>query len=182
VTLSELTNLASIVSSFATAGVAAAALYWFLFTRSFKRRIEFDVDLHIFDLGPDQDYVAELILTLNNRGQREHRLYNLWCEVRQTSLLTGGAETKSYLKVTNLVPEKLQYFFIAAGVKQTFPIPFRIDRKEKIVRANGMFTYKTKRMNIDKLDRLAFEKLDRNRYTAHTVSKLFKVKHSGLHD
>src|SRR5258705_8601718 len=88
-TLTDAKDIASIVSSVATVAGGVAALYWFVFTRSFKRRIEFDADLKIFDLGEDNDYVAEVILTVNNRGQREHRLYNLWCEVRQSRVVAG---------------------------------------------------------------------------------------------
>jgi hypothetical protein len=186
VTLSEVKDFANIASSVATAGVAVAALCWFLFTRSFTQRIEFDADLRIFDLGPGQDYGAELILTLDNRGQREHRLYNLWCEVRQTHLVTGDLETKSYLEAKNIVPQKLKYFFIPAGVKQTFQVPFSIDRKEKLVRVTALFTYKKKRIDkrigidIQHLDRPTLEKLDQKGYTPHFVSKLFEVKSSLL--
>jgi hypothetical protein len=115
-TLAQAKDISSICASIATAAGAAVALYWFLFTRSFKRRIEFDVKLNIFDVGPDCDYVAELVILVNNKGQREHRLYNLWCEVRQSRVVQGGQKVGSYLPVINIVPKKLDYFFVQAGV------------------------------------------------------------------
>jgi hypothetical protein len=153
----------------------------FLYTRSFKRRIQFDADLHIFDLGPPHDYVAELVLTVENRGQREHRLYNLWCEVRQSRTLASADGIKSFLPVTNLVPEAMTYFFILAGVKQEFPTTFTIPRQEKLVRVMAMFTYELKRLHLEKLDHLTFEALDQINVTTHSVSKLFAVKSTCEH-
>jgi len=48
--LADIKDIFSIVGSIATDAGAVAALYWLLFTRSFKRRIEFDADLKIFDV------------------------------------------------------------------------------------------------------------------------------------
>jgi hypothetical protein len=151
-------------------------LIWFLYTRSFKRRVEFDVNLNIFDVGPDRDYVAEVVLTVENLGQREHRLYNLWCEVRQTRALNSEGKIASYLAVKNLVPKEITYFFIPAGVKQSFPKTFTIPRHEKLVRVIAIFTYEAKRLELQHLNHLSFEELDRIGFTTHSVSKLFEVK------
>jgi hypothetical protein len=177
-TLNDAKDIAAIVSSVTTVAAGAAALYWFLFTRRFKRRIEFAADLKIFDLGEENDYVAEIILTVSNKGQREHRLYNLWCEVRQSRVLGESRDIKSYLPLTNFVPEKLQYFFIPSDVVQTFPKSFTIPRTEKIVRVIAMFTYEKERLDLQRLDHLTFEALDKINLTTHSVSKLFEVKPS----
>ncbi len=177
-TLNDAKDIAAIVSSVATVAAGAAAFYWFLFTRSFKRRIEFDADLKIFDLGEENDYVAEIVLTVSNKGQREHRLYNLWCEVRQSRVLGESRGIKSYLPLTNFVPEKFEYFFIPSDVVQTFPKSFTIPRGEKLVRVIAMFTYEKKRLDLQRLDHLTFEALDEINLTTHSVSKLFEVKPS----
>ena len=171
-----LKDIFSIASSIATIGGFAGALYWFVFTRSFKRRIQFDCDLKLFDVGADQDYLAELVLIVENKGQRKHRLYNLWCEVRQPRLLSGAEIATSYLEMTNLVPERLSYFFIPAGIRQTFPKTFRISMNEKIVRVIAMFTYEPKRLDLTSLRHLTLESLDSLGFTTHSVAKLFEVK------
>jgi hypothetical protein len=175
-TLNEVKDIFSIAASIATFGGFAAALYWFLFTRSFKRRIEFTCSLTIFDVGSDQDYLAELVLIVENKGQREHRLYNLWCEVRQPRALRGTADTIAYLRATNLVPEALTFFFIPAGIKQTFPKTFRIPRGEKVVRVVAMFTYEPKRLDLSSLSHLTLESFDSLGFTTHSVAKLFEVR------
>jgi hypothetical protein len=142
--------------------------------------IEFDASLKIFDVGPDHDYIAEVVLTVNNEGQREHRLYNLWCEVRQTQALKESAKVDAYLPITNLVPKKIEYFFIQAGVSQAFPKTFTVPRSEKLVRVIAMFTYGRKRLALEHLDHLTFEALDNIGDTPHSVSKLFEVKPSNL--
>jgi hypothetical protein len=174
--LGEIKEIAGIAASLATVAGFAAAFYWFLFTRSFKRRIQFDCDLKIFDVGQDGDYVAELVISVENKGQREHRLYNLWCEVRQPRILRADGKVASYLPMTNLVPEALCYFFIPSGIRQTFPKTFRIPRSEKVVRVIAMFTYEPKRLNLKSLQHLTLEALDSLGYTTHSVAKLFEVK------
>jgi hypothetical protein len=176
--LDDIKDIFSIVGSIATVAGAAAALYWFLFTRSFKRRIEFDADLKIFDVGPDHDYVAELVVIVNNKGQREHRLYNLWCEVRQSRAVEQSENVTEYLKTTNLVPKNLEYFFIPAGVSQTFPKTFTIPKSEKLVRVMAVFTYERKVLELEKINPLTFDALDSIGATTHSVSKLFEVKPS----
>jgi hypothetical protein len=164
--LRNIKDIFSIVSSIATIGGVLAALYWFLFTCSFKRRIEFDCDLNIFDVGADEDYLAEVVLIVENKAQREHRLYNLWCEVRQPRILQGIDPLPTYLKLQNLVPEALTYFFIPAGVQQRFPKTFRIPRQAKVVRVIAMFTYEQERLDLSSLSHLTFDALDALQYDA----------------
>lgn len=174
--LADIKDIFSIVGSVATAAGAAAALYWFLFTRSFKRRIEFDADLKIFDVGSAENYIAELLVIVNNKGQREHRLYNLWCEVRQSREVEKKQKVDQYLTITNLVPKNLEYFFIPAGVSQTFPKTFTIPKSQGLVRVMAVFTYERQLLPVEKWDHLTLEALDSIGAVTHSVSKLFEVK------
>src|SRR5205085_1105429 len=93
---------APLASSVTTLLGALGALYWFLFTRSFKRRIQFDVDLQIIDIVDEKFYAGEVALIVENKGQREHRLYNLLVEARESTVLNNGTKTAHYLVPQNI--------------------------------------------------------------------------------
>jgi len=164
------------LAGFITVGAGCAALYWFLFTRSFRHRIQFDIDLQILELGDPEFLVAEAMLIIENKGQREHRLYNLFCEAR-SSKMTSGAETPTYYMPTeNIVPASMEYFFVAAGVRQILTRAFKIPKAEKVIRVSALFGYGQQREQIDKLDSAAIEKLDTTGHTTHFITRLFPVQ------
>ena len=170
-------DLAETLSSVSTFCAAIAALYWFLFTRSFRRRIQFDLDLQILDIEDDNFYVAEMMLIVENKGQREHRIYNLLCEARQSKLgfLTGPSPTV-YLRAENIVPKGMEYYFVAADVRQTFTRAFMIPKAEKLIRLIAVFSYERGRLDETSLDRSALLRLDKIGTTTHSVSRLFAVE------
>ena len=159
-----------------TIAAATVALGWFFFTKSFRQRIQFDVDLQIIDVGDPQDFAAEVMLIVDNKGQREHRMYNLFCEVRQSRLFANSsAALKSYHPLENLVPEKLEYYFVAAGVRQPVTSAFKIPKSEKLVRVKALFAYHQVVLPVTSLDAEPLAKLDREA-DIHTVARLFEVK------
>ena len=84
--LSQWKDVAEIASSLMTAGAIVAGLIWFLYTRSFRRRVQFEVDLQLIDLGPENpNYLAEVMLIIENKGPREHRIYNLFARFDKPS-------------------------------------------------------------------------------------------------
>jgi hypothetical protein len=172
-TLLQIGSIADIAANSVTFLAAGAAAYWFIFTRSFRQRAEFDCELRIFDVGPDEDYLAELVLIVENKGQREHRIHNLWCEVRQPGSLAGSGEPTSYLPQRNLVTTDLGYFFVPPGVRQTFPVSFRLPRDAKLVRAIAIFVYQQKRLPNDK--HFTLQGLSDAGFSPHQIAKLFVV-------
>ena len=170
-------DLVEILSGISTLCAAIAAFYWFLFTRSFRRRIQFDVDLQILDIKDDNFYAAEMMLIVENKGQREHRIYNLLCEARQSKLGSSTDHPPTvYLPVKNIVPKEIEYYFVAADVRQTFTRPFLIPKTEKLIRAIAFFSYESSRLDEGPLDGPSFLRLDKMGNITHSVSRLFAVK------
>lgn len=155
------------------AGLAAA--YWFLLSRSYRQRVELDCDLRVFDVGEDRPFLAEAILIVENKGQREHRLHNLWCEVRQPQRLAGEAAPACYLPLRNLVSRPMVWFFVAAGVRQTFRITFEIPRGVKIAKMVALFVHQQRRVDLPEGVPVSLEALNRRGLTPHSVAKLFAI-------
>ena len=85
------------------------------------------------------------------------------------------AALKSYHPLENLVPEKLEYYFVAAGVRQPVTSAFKIPKSEKLVRAKALFAYHQVVLPVTSLDAEPLAKLDREA-DIHTVARLFEVK------
>ena len=171
-----LNDILGILSHLTTVGVALVALYWFFFTRSFKQKIQLDVDVQILHTADPKYGISEIRLTVDNRGQREHRLYNLWCEARESRMNMAGETPQYFLPAVNLVPEAVEYYFVAAGVKQVYTRPFKLPTDTPIVRVTAMFTYDKKRLDIKRLDGETLERLDKSGIITHSVSRLFEVE------
>lgn len=174
-TLEQIRPFAEIGSAAVPIVAALAAGYWFLFTRSFRQRVELDCALRIFDVGESRPYLAELAVIVENKGQREHRMYNLWCEVRQTKRLTGEDEPASYLPLRNLVSRPMTYFFVPPGVRQTFPVPLEIPRDAKIVKATAIFVHQQRHISLPDGASPTLEGLNKLGFTPHSVERLFVV-------
>jgi hypothetical protein len=169
-----LKDAAQILAHLSTLLVAAAGLFWFVFSRGFKRRVQFDVDLQIIDVGNPEHFAAEVMLVLDNKGQREHRVHNLFCEVRQSSMITR--DMGRYLKLENWVP-KDDFYFIAAGVRQSFTRSFQIPKDAKLVRIRALFSYNKRRFDLTSLEKEDVKKAEGEKgIVYHELSRLFKVE------
>jgi hypothetical protein len=128
-------------------------------------------------VGDPDSYVAEVVLKIDNNGQREHRLADLWCEVRQSRSLVGDKLT-SYLPLKNLKPEDVGDFYIPANSFERFPKTFRIPRSERLVRVMATYSCDGKPLKLDHQQHLTFEVLDAlsaKGADSHTVARLFSV-------
>lgn len=174
-TISEWKDVSTIVASLVTIGATLAAACWFLFSRSFRQRIEFDAELKIYDVE-GEDYACQLRLILTNKGQREHQIRNLLCEVRESSMATKNTKMKSYFGPANLVKGKNSIVFVPAGVTQVFPKTFAIPKSAKLVRVRASFTYGGAYISTAEIRKLTFEGLDNSPRVTDDVSKLIVVK------
>jgi hypothetical protein len=170
-----LNSISEILSHLATVGVALAALYWFFFTRSFKQKIQLSIEMRVFQNRDPKYCLSEIILTVDNKGQREHRLYNLWCEARESRMNMAGDTPQYFLPAINLVPKAVEYYFVAAGVRQVYTRAFKLPTNTAIVRVTAMFTYDKRRLDIKRLDRETLEQLDNSGVVTHSVSQLLEV-------
>jgi hypothetical protein len=174
----EIKELTEVASNVATVAVASAGAWWFFFRRDFRRRIQFEIDLKIFPFNEMlTGFPAEASLVLENKGQIEHRAYNLFFEARFPSYLFNEQERREpIVPLTNLVPEDLGFYFIAPGVRQAFTTTFVIPRDATYCRILGGFTYRRKRLQLEK--GMRFRDLGAKRFLTHTGSRLFQVSPS----
>jgi len=168
-------EILKVLPSIATILGALLAGWWFLFTRSFSQRIQFDVDLQILDIGHPENYLAEVGLIVENKGQRQHRIYNLFCEARRPRLLEAG-DGEPHFPATNFVTEQLEYFFVSAGVRQRFTKSFFIPKSEKAVFVIGLFSYGKQKLKLPSLRSKAIESVDVKGVDTHTTTRIFSVQ------
>jgi hypothetical protein len=112
----SLDTLTSVLAHTAAILSALAAGWWFFFTASFRKRIEFDLD-HRMATDPSWagSRFVELIFVLRNRGQVENRCYTLAYEVESIDKTRKRAFTK---RSGNIVSANAQYYYVRAGVTQ----------------------------------------------------------------
>jgi hypothetical protein len=158
---------AQFASSVASIFAFVAAAAWFVTSNKFRRRIELDVYAKILSLpGNQETKVLEIQICVENKGFVDHKIRELTVSVHaldsetelKTKPVTGELEfEKTLLQATNLVPERLKFYFVRPGVKQVVSHIVPIDGNVPMVRVTAGFDY------------------DRKGYYPHTVRHIFST-------
>jgi hypothetical protein len=98
-------------------------------------RIQVEIDLQVFDLSANA-LIGELIVVLQNMGQRHQDLRNLFIEVRPSRQIAGNGAP--LVPPVNMVSSDLHTISLAPGVRQLVTWTFAIPRDEKLLRATAV--------------------------------------------
>ena len=98
-------------------------------------RIQVDIDLQVYDLSPNE-LIGELIVVLQNIGQRHQHLRNLFIEVRPSRHVSGNG--MPLVPPVNMIGPELRSISLAPGVHQLLSWTFEIPRDEKLLRATAV--------------------------------------------
>jgi hypothetical protein len=98
-------------------------------------RIQLDLDLQVFDLSAN-DLVGELIVVLQNVGQRHQDLRNLFIELRPSRQASNN--TMPIVPPVNMIAPELHAISLAPGVRQLMTWTFEIPREIKLLRATAV--------------------------------------------
>jgi len=124
--------------------------YWkFFHEGAHKQRIEFDIDL--IDLGlVGESRMIEIGNIVENKGFVEQRFDSIFVKVRGITKGTKLSQTEGYEpriafdkfhSKTNLVTEKMKYFFVRASVKQRFPLVLSVEKHWTHIHIRTIFKY-----------------------------------------
>lgn len=98
-------------------------------------RIQLDLDLQVFDLSAN-DLIGELIVVLQNMGQRHQDLRNLFIELRPSRHVNNNA--MPLVPPVNMIAAELHALSLAPGVRQVMTWTFEIPREVKLLRATAV--------------------------------------------
>ena len=116
--------------------VLAAALLWQM--RGIGRtgnRVQIDVDLQVLDLSGGE-LIGELIVVLQNMGQRHQPLRNLFIEVRPSRY--ASKNNAPLVPPMNMISPELHEITLAPGVRQLLTWTFEVPRDEKLLRVTAL--------------------------------------------
>jgi hypothetical protein len=151
-TLLEITKLVTqIAANVATVLVAAAAAFWFFLSRRYSKRVEFDIEFHVYECG-DQNRILQVTLLLDNKGFTEHRCYTLAFEVAE--MLPEGRTISDpshgfLYRSGNIVELKAGYYYVRPGVCQRIVRTLTVPKRVKLCKVRAFFTYSANRLEID---------------------------------
>jgi hypothetical protein len=97
-------------------------------------RIQVEIDLQVFDLSANA-LTGELIVVLQNMGQRHQDLHNLFIEVRPSRQVASNGVP--LVPPVNMIGPDLHTLSLAPGVRQLVTWTFEIPRDEKLLRATA---------------------------------------------
>jgi len=98
-------------------------------------RIQLDLDLQVFDLSAN-DLIGELIVVLQNMGQRHQDLRNLFIELRPSRHASNN--TMPIVPPVNMIASETRAISLAPGVRQLMTWTFEIPREVKLLRATAV--------------------------------------------
>lgn len=98
-------------------------------------RIQLDLDLQVFDLS-GSDLIGELVVVLQNMGQRHQDLRNLFIELRPSRQAGGNA--MPLVPPVNMIAPELNSILLAPGVRQLMTWTFENPREVKLLRATAV--------------------------------------------
>ncbi len=128
-------DMLQIVSSIAVILAAIAAVIGLRGLGRGGNRVQIDIDLQVLDVGA-AEAIGELVVTLQNMGVRQQKLYNLFLEVRP-SRHVGGAGG-AVVPVTNLIGAEDDPIMLAPAVRQVLTWTFEVPREERLLRATAL--------------------------------------------
>ena len=149
-TFDNIAEYADVANNVAAVLALLGAGLWFLYTTQFKPRLQFDIECRFLRLHQNRERVVlELQLIFENKGFVEHRLWNLNVSVHaldsEGDLATkenGELQfSKRLLPKTQLVPEKVVYYFVRPGVRQVITHIVEIPAAISVIRVTAGFDY-----------------------------------------
>jgi hypothetical protein len=175
-------KIAEVVAHIATVLTPLAAAWWFFFTASFRKRVEFDVQCSVFrDPKSSNEKLIELIFALQNKGQVESRCYTLAYEVQSVDAATKGNPPEFLKRSGNIVPpgepDKEEYYYVRAGVTARVSAHFWVPSEISSLRVKAFTTYDKKRHEVQQ-DKDLFDQMFKiTDWTA--VDRVFQISSSG---
>jgi len=161
---------AQAVALLAVAALALAMLWRLVATRGWGNRIQLEIDLQVHDAG--SHFVGELMVILQNMGQRVQDVPNLFIEVRQSRYVNRNAMT--LVPPVNMISPDLHAIALAPGVRQTVTWTFEIPREVRMVRAVA-FIDVGRRHDAEALPMLTQEFFGEFGSTGRFATRLFEV-------
>jgi hypothetical protein len=144
----SLINAADVAAHVVTVLTAFAAAFWFFFTASFRKRIEFNVKC---TATPDPrntgEKFIELVFELQNKGQVESRCYTLAYELQ--SVEAASKKERRVLKRSgNIVPVPAGYYYVRAGVTLRVTDHLWVPSDVSILRVKAFILYDRQRHEV----------------------------------
>jgi hypothetical protein len=134
-------------------------------------RIQVEIDLQVFDHSANA-LTGELIVVLQNMGQRHHALRNLFIEVRPSrQVASNGAPL---VPPVNMISPDLDTISLAPGVRQLVTWTFVIPRDEKLLRATAVINTR-RRLKSEVVPSLAQSYVAAFGSTMRYTSRVFEV-------
>jgi hypothetical protein len=131
-----------------------------------QARIEFSVDCKF--LGPQcNSYLTSIVVSANNKGNVEHKFSQI--NLRVLGIKSGEAFRKfdghphmvafpeELMKGVNIIPGKMQYYFVRPGVSQSFNFVTQVPEDIRFIVVRATFKYQ-------------------NTNDLHTAEQVFEVK------
>jgi hypothetical protein len=143
---------AKLGSSISTIFIALAGGSWFILTRRYSKRVEFDLEYDQF-FNNEKSCILQLKFTLENKGQVEHKCYNLAFEVvklQHNGRAISNPEKGFIYRSGNIVEAAAEYYYVRPGVKQRIVHTVFTPQGVRFVKVRAFFTYSKKRMDIDR--------------------------------
>jgi hypothetical protein len=149
-----LKNVAEFAAHVATVLAALAAGFWFLFSGSFRKRVQLDAECAVFG-GYDHRKLVEITFVLSNKGQVETRCRTFAYEVEAIQppdparLNEVQNLPRPPLKRSgNIVPSEAEYYYVRAGVTTRISQRFWVPIDLTAIRVKGCMVYGRKRHRI----------------------------------
>jgi hypothetical protein len=148
-------TIAQILANLTTVGAAAAAAWWFFFSGRVSRRVEFNVDLDVFESGDPKRRILQVTFLLDNKGFVEHQCYTLAFEVVEmrsdgTSASASDQSEGFVFRSGNVVERDAQYYYVRPGVCQRIVHTVSVPAEVELAKVRAFFTYFPNRLEIDR--------------------------------
>ena len=130
-------DIVQIVASLAVILLALAAWFALRGTGRAGNRVQMDIDLQVIDIGASRELIGELMVVLQNMGNRHQKLWNLFLEVRPSKYVPNSAGV-TMVPVTNMIDKDDHPLLLAPGVRQVLTWTFEIPRDERLLRATAV--------------------------------------------
>ena len=98
-------------------------------------RIQLDLDLQVFDLSANE-LIGELIVAMQNMGQRHQAIRNLFIELRPSRQASNN--TLPLVPPVNMIAPEMHALSLAPGVRQIMTWTFEIPREVRLLRATAV--------------------------------------------
>jgi hypothetical protein len=140
-------------------------------------RVQLDIDLQVIDVGASRPLVGEMVMVLQNMGNRHQKLWNLFLEVRPSRHVASNGVV--LVPVTNMIDKEDYPLLLAPGVRQMLSWTFEIPRDERLLRATAVINT-GQWLEPDVVPELSKKHLWTFGATARYASRVFEVSASAF--